>query len=110
MAAEMVGQRLPVPLTQTLRDLAAACCLLLPPPFPEPRFANLISSHQHQLMLFYAMPIQVFVVWSGTDARGMYFKSAAARFSRFSETQVTQLTNLRAQTAASNEVEVTAAG
>ena len=54
--------------------------------------------------------VQVFVVWTGTDARGMYFKSAAARFSRFSETQVTQLTNLRAQTAASNEVTTTTAG
>ena len=43
----------------------------------------------------------VFVVWTGTDSQGRYFKSAATRFSRLASTQITQIANARKATAAS---------
>ena len=43
----------------------------------------------------------VFVVWTGTDSQGRYFRSAAARFSRLAAAQVAQVTDARKTTAAS---------
>jgi hypothetical protein len=50
--------------------------------------------------------LNVYVVWSGTDSRGQYFRSAASRFSRFLQTQVTQYTDILRDEVAYNTFQI----
>jgi hypothetical protein len=56
------------------------------------------------LRFIYPLIRQVYVAWTGTDARGFYFKSAAARFSRLNNLQLKQYTSARKAETVQNHI------